>query len=440
MLLIIGVVYIADEVCSQIGGQMQSILAQYIFAPIFGAEVAVGRMSLIGTVISVAGMGLSFIYKPLSDRYGRKIFLVINTFGMGLGLFLVGCATNIPVYCLGAFAIAFFIPNDIQAVYILESAPPKHRGKIFSAIKAMATLGMMLVPVFRKTFMGETTDKWRFVYLACAAFATLGAAFALIFVRESDAFVDKRLSYLTMTEEERAVRKAAEKEKMAQGGFFAAMKYIFKNKQLRWLTIGLGFLNFGQTLNFFYETTMTNGYAARFLEEGMDLTAAKLSAAPFITKALFLFPIGSALFQFAQGFLADKWGRKPTTIIMCASSVICYVLFFIGSRQAWNPYFVGFVTGAFIGSFWAALDVMGAVMVSESSPTNLRSSIISAQSILAAGILVFGPGIALVLVNILGDAYAGIISLCVAIPGMIVALAILLKKIRETKATDLTTL
>ena len=82
-IMIITVIYIADEVTSQIGTPMQTILADQIFAPVFGAEYAVVRMSTLGMITVVFGI-LAFLYKPLSDRLGRKIFPVINTLVWGL--------------------------------------------------------------------------------------------------------------------------------------------------------------------------------------------------------------------------------------------------------------------------------------------------------------------------------------------------------------------
>ena len=43
-------VYICDEVASQIGTQMQSVIASQLFAPIMGEEFAVARMSALSTV------------------------------------------------------------------------------------------------------------------------------------------------------------------------------------------------------------------------------------------------------------------------------------------------------------------------------------------------------------------------------------------------------
>ena len=119
--MIVAIVYIVDEVASQIGTQMQSVIASQLFAPIFGEEVAVARMSLIGQ-LSILAYIVAMLYRPLADKYGRKPFLIINTLGMALGMLLVGVSTGVPVYLIGSLAISLFVPHDIQAIYIQECA------------------------------------------------------------------------------------------------------------------------------------------------------------------------------------------------------------------------------------------------------------------------------------------------------------------------------
>ena len=53
-LFIITVVYMVDELTSQIGPQMQTIIATEIFAPIVGEEFAVARMSAVGITGTIA--------------------------------------------------------------------------------------------------------------------------------------------------------------------------------------------------------------------------------------------------------------------------------------------------------------------------------------------------------------------------------------------------
>lgn len=436
LLLICAVVYIADEVASQIGTQMQSVLAQAIFAPVFGADMAVARMSAFG-VLSQIGTVVAFLYKPLSDRYGRKPFLVINTLGMGLGLFFTSIATNIPVYLIGAAVIALFIPHDMQVVYIFECTPARHRAKAFSGIKAIATLGIMLVPLLRRLFMGADLKGWRIVYIIPALVAAGVAVFALFFARETDAFVAQRLEYLHTSEAERETAKQEKNVEQAQGGLLSALKFCMRNEQLRWLLIGGGFVMWGLLMTMYYETTMVYGYASRFLAKGMELGPAQASAAPFVTQALFWFPVGSALFQFVQGFLSDKWGRKPTLLIMTSSTVASFGLFYLGARLGWTPWLVGFLCGAAIGSYWASTDIAGGIMCSESTPTNLRSSVLAVQPILSILFSVAALGAGLLLINLFGDASAGLVSLGISAPGMLIGLLIISWKVRETKNVNL---
>lgn len=427
LLLICCVVYIADEIASQIGTQMQSVLAQAIFAPVFGADMAVARMSAFG-VLSQIGTIVAFLYKPLSDRYGRKPFLVINTLGMGLGLLFTSIATNIPVYLIGAAVIALFIPHDMQVVYIFECTPARHRAKAFSGIKAVATLGIMLVPLLRRLFMGADIKGWRSVYLVLAFVAAAAAVFALLFARETDAFVAKRLEYLRISDAEREAAKKEKHVEQAQGGFLSAIKFCMRNRQLRWLLIGGGFVMWGLLMTMYYETTMVYGYAARFVAQGMELGLAQASAAPFVTQALF---------QFVQGFLSDKWGRKPTLLIMTSCTAASFGLFTLGARLSWPPWLVGFLCGAAIGSYWASTDIAGGIMCSESTPTNLRSSVLAVQPILSILFSAAALGAGLLLINLFGDASAGLVSLGISAPGMLIGLLIISWKVRETKNVDL---
>lgn len=436
MLFIVCIIYIADEVTSQIGSQMQSVLAQEIFAPIYGADEALAKKSAFA-MFSIIGGALAMLYKPLSDRFGRKLFLVVNTLGMALGLVLTGIATNIPVYLLGGIVIAFFTPHDMQAVYILEAAPRKHRAKIYSVVKAVATLGVTLIPMLRRLLMPEGNNGWRSVYLVCAAFGAVAALVALFAIRESDAFLDERIAYLKMSEEERKVLKSKKDGSGAQGGFFSAVKLCLKNKQLRYLFIAYGFTMWAQIITMYYESTMSNGYAKPFLEQGMELSAALESASPFVTKALLLFPLGSALFQLAQGFFADKWGRRPAAVTMALCSLTSYVLFFVGASQNWIPYLVGFLCGSAVGSYWAAGDIVGAIMPAESAPTNLRASVLTAFPICGVVIGAVGLLTGVALLNIFGDAMVGYISLGIAVLGLSVSFFLLVTRVHDTKNVDI---
>ena len=438
-LFLIGLIYLCDEVVSQIGGQMQSVIASQIFAPIVGEKFAVARMSAYGTLTAVAA-GLAILYKPLSDRFGRHPFLFINTVGMGIACIVISLSTNIPVYLIGTAISAFFTPHDMQAVYIQECAPPEHRARWYSSIKAVATLGMLMIPALRSVFIPDgNLSNWRMVYMLPGLITVAAGIASFFLIRESDAFVDNRLKQLRMTPEEIEAAKRNKQDVQAKGGLIHAVKYVFRNKQVRWLTIAGGFIMAGMLITSYYETIMTYGYAQQYLDAGMDLESAKASASVLVTKALMLFGVGSALFQFFPGFLADAIGRKKTAVVMTGALLASFLIFYFGSANAINPYVIGFFCGAAVGGYWYTGDLV-ALMVTESTPTNLRVSTTTAVNSLSGNMYMFAMIGVMILTNIMGDAAIGKCVLYVTVPAMAIGLLILMFKVKETKGIDLSTI
>lgn len=434
-LFIITVVYMVDELTSQIGSQMQTIIATEIFAPIVGAEFAVARMSALGITGTIAS-ALSFLYKPLSDKFGRKIFLIINTLGMGIGMLLVGISTNIPVYVIGATIMAFFVPHDMQATYIYESTPPKHRGKIYSIIKAIATVCVMLIPVLRNVFISATdSSKWVYVYIIPGTIAFAIAILAIFLMRESDAYIESKLRILKMSDEEKEQAKN-KKEVESSGGLIVGLKCILKNKQLLWLIAVYALQMIAMLMTGYYETIINSGYAKQFLDQGMSLSEANNLAKTIVSQALLLFPIGCALATFVQGFLADKLGRRKAFIIMSVSIVLAFLGFYFGSKFTWNQYLVGLLTGLAVGSVWSAGDIV-ILMIAESSPTKSRASIQSIAPLMAGAPYGIVMGLAILFMNIWGDAIIPAIILSTVVPTLIGAIFILFTKVKETNATKL---
>lgn len=430
-ILVVTVIYIADEIASQIGIQMQTVVATQLFAPVFGSDMAVARLGLIGTIAQV-GSVLAFIYKPLSDKLGRRIFLVINTLGMGLGLLLVSLSTNIPVYAMGACVISFFIPHDMQAVYIQECAPAKHRGKIYSVIKSIATLAIFIIPILRRTFITDTDlSGWRYVYMIPAGIALVAAVVAFLCIRESDVFIANRIKQLT-AEDEGFI-------KPEEGGLINGFKYCFKNKQLLFIMIAGGFLMFGMLVTQNYETIMNYGFAQEYLANGVAQEEALKLAVDHVSKALLLFSVGSAVLQFIPGFIADVFGRKATVIVMSIFMLTFYLLFYFGSRNSWNEYLVGLCCGAAVGSYWATGDMI-TLMCSESAPTGLRVSVATVRPLITGVIYAISMLLMLILSNVLGDAMIGIICLLTVVPGMVLGIIILMLKAKETKGVELDTI
>ena len=94
--------------------------------------------------------------------------------------------------------------------------------------------------------------------------------------------------------------------------------------------------------------------------------------------------------------------------------------------------------GAFVGSFYSTNDVI-LMMIGESSPTNLRSSTMSAQFIVTAIGVAISYVVSLPLITFIGNSVTGIVSFALLVPGFIAALITLVSKTHDTKGIDMDT-
>ena len=123
---------------------------------------------------------------------------------------------------------------------------------------------------------------------------------------------------------------------------------------------------------------------------------------------------------------------------MAALTLTTLLSFTFGAKLAWNPYLVGFLTGACVGSFWSVGDI-NVMMMSESAPTNLRSSVTSSAYVIQAIGTVVGMAILLPTLGVLGNAVISTAALCISAPGILIGLLLVLTQTHETTGTDLET-
>lgn len=435
LVFIITLIYSTDEIASQIGTLMKTEIANDLLSK-FG-ESSVGLLDIL-SILVVPFQALGLLYRPLADRWGRKKFLIINTFGMSFAMLVIFLSNNLFLYFVGACMVQFFIPHDMHVVYIMESSPSKHRARVYSSIKFVANMSVMLIPFLRRMLM-ENASEWRNVYLIPALVGVITSFIALATARETDSFIDSRLRHLRMSDEERRAEKEKADAANAQGGLIPALKFAMKHNQLRWLYITSALANLGFIGTINYQVILTYGYAGN-MASGGKITEAILDSVSTgeVTTALFMFPIGCAVSQVIMGFISDSKGRKTAAITTAVNCLIAFVTFTVGSSLAWNPYLVGFLCGASIGSFYSTNDVL-IMMIGESAPTNLRSSAMSAQFIVTAAGVALSYVIGLPIITLAGNSATGIVSLSLLVPGFIAAFFSLVRKTNETKGIDMDT-
>lgn len=423
LFMILALIYIVDEIASTISIQFQTNIVQEFFVQNMGMEYGEG-LSLLSALgfITYPVTALIVLYRPLADKFGRKPFLIVNTLCMATGLFIVYLSKNIYVYMIGSTLMGFMVSHDMQCVYILECSDEKTRARNYAIVKAVAILGTLLVPLLRDTLMKNVSERWHLVYLVPAIVGFCMALFALLFAKETTTFLVKRIAYLKTTEKERQQQTKEQKEANSQGGIINAIKFAFRHRQLRFLIVTCCCFYLASLATSTYSTVMSQ--SAKMSEEE-------------ITQALYLYPVGNALFTFIAGMLSDRFGRKTTIITMSASAVVCYSAFIAFGVLHLTPYLTGFFIGGFMGSYWGAGDTIGGIMFSESAPTNLRSSVTVINTLLNGIMGGLATIITMVLLPIIPEEMFGYMYLGLTVPGLIAAIIVMWKFVGETRGLDL---
>ena len=424
LLVVLSIVYIVDEVTSAMGSSVQSEVVTEFFVVGRGMEFNKGLAAFTAMSAPLyCTMILMPFYKSLADRYGRKLFLVLNTVGMGVGMGICMNATGPLFYLFGMLVINFVMYNDMQVMYVMECAPEKHRAKLTSLTKAVAILGVTAIPVLRDVFMGDDGSLWRRVFLIPAIVAVVVGLAAIFLLDETPVFVARRLEYLEMTDEQRSAKADSEKQaaQANNGGVGKALKFIFRHRQIRSVALCAMVFMFSTGVTGYYESIMKTG----------GMTTAQ------VTQAMYYIPFCWALMTAIGGFLTDAMGRKKSAILLSAIAFVGLSLFVVASNVGMNPVVVGASYGFFVGGLWSVSDLLCLIVAGESSPTHLRASVLGSMSLLV-GIGSMGSNVA-IMVGMLFVKSIGVLSLCICGPFMLVAMYLLITKVQETKHVDLNT-
>ncbi len=261
--------------------------------------------------------------------------------------------------------------------------------------------------------------------MAMAIASAVVGFLALLFSRESDVFLDSRIAWLEKTPEERAKVLNSKDESKAQGGFITAVKYAMKNKQLRWIMIGVAIVEIAYSCCNNYGNVLNNGVFGQGA-----LTQAQA------TEVGFWFPFSCAIITMIYGFVADKLGRKFAATMLMALATAGFIVEFIALYLGWPLFVVGLALGVVLGTDWANGDVY-AIMAGESCPTNLRASIMSCYSLFFGVGMILSMAITAIVPALIGKANIAMAYFFVAVPAWIIGIALLLTTVKETNGTDL---
>ena len=401
---------ITNELSSNISTFIQSSVVNEFYVR-QGLSYEAGLARFTGLSISVSMLALlSVFYKPLADVLGRKAVLCVNTAATAAGMLLIFASPTVVVYCLGTAVCSFFTQNDVQMVYILETAPKDRGAGLFGLIKSFGILGLLIIPILRQTVMNNDAARWRSLYLAPAVVCILICVLLLLFCRESRLFLDRRISFLEHGKER--------KESSGNLSLGASIRYILKNQNLRASIIAYSFYGLCSMAAYMYvESIMTtNGMTAED-----------------VTKALYVYPFVYAAMSFLGGGAADRWGRKAVVVTTGGFVAAGFLMFVWGCARGWDPILVGFLNGIYLGGYWVCGDYIS-VLFLEKVPTQLRASVLAGANVLMMAGCFLGIAAQMLLMLKVG---LNLASLLIIVPCISCCVLVIAFRVKETRGTDL---
>ncbi len=425
LLIILTVIYIADEISSNMNGVMRPFMIFDLFkvpnadttSEVYGNAVSVMAIATIPTYILTA---VNPLYRTLADRFGRKIFLFINTLSMGLGMLICMIAPNPYIFVIGTCITGFFTPNDMQVIYLMETAPKEHRAKLCSITKGIGLLSVSLIGVLRSAFYDPSNlPSWRMVYLIPVIGTVAIAVIAYLFTRETPVFLERRIGYLRKTDEERASELSEGQN--SSGGIREAVRYIIHSKQLRMVAIVL--FVFSMAIAF-------SGYSTEILLAGGHMTDANMNLFYIVE------PIVYAVFAFFSGFFTDALGRKNAGVLFGICAIVGMFFFVFGARWGIGAIPLSIANGLMFGGLWSLSDLLFLVLPGESAPTRIRATVMAVISYMYFSNMLVSMLVG-IFYNKIGSARIGIFELCFFIPIILFSIIFLKLKVKETKDTDL---
>jgi SP family arabinose:H+ symporter-like MFS transporter len=333
--------------------------------------------ALLGCIIGVSFSG------KLSDKYGRKIVLILSAF-----LFLasaLGCMFSNSFEVLVIFrligGLGIGVASMVSPLYISEFSPSRYRGMMVSLYQLALTLGIVLA-YFSNAYLADhvsdpytgktmqtifSTEVWRGM-LGLGAVPAIIFLISLLMVPESPRWLllkgrdQKAHQVLVKIDGEEAANREIAAFKAQSDSGESPLKELFKPIFRKALYIGL-------LLPFLSQVCGINAviyYGPRILEQaGFTLNSALGGQ---VTIGLV-----NVVFTFVAIFTIDKWGRKPLLYVGIGGAVLSLLI--IGSLFALGitagPWILIFIL-VFIACFAFSFGPVCWVIVGEIFPNAVR--------------------------------------------------------------------
>ncbi|MBN2154808.1 MAG: MFS transporter [Candidatus Lokiarchaeota archaeon] len=311
--------------------------------------------STMALVVALASIGMLFVVinQVLADVFGRRIFLFITMFGMGVASLVIFFSQSIIQYGISLFFLYIFFSSDIWTIYISEECRKERRGLNLNLILVFGVIGALLVPTFRSIFLPEdTSTNWQ--GMTYFAFLAIPISFLVIWIKET-----RKFDELKKTQ----TQKATPKENLR--------KFIKPfGRKYRTAFLPILVMSFLQGLNYTFIQLGEAFISDHITGEQVNWVITAMGVAAIIGYLL-------------TGILSDTIGRKPMFIIYSILLPASIALSVFGATSSYA--FIALLIGASLASltYWS-LGVVNRLISIEILPTDIRGTGTAIRSVLTA--------------------------------------------------------
>ena len=296
-------------------GELRAVLLNQLKGSFHVGTAAIGAASIpIG-----AGQFVAFFGVLAADRIGRRPVLMWSV--LGYTAFTTLTALSWSLWSFAAFQCAaqVFIGAEfgVAVTLLAEEVPPERRGRYLSLLLLVSPLGAVMAGLLVALGFLHNGLGWRAFFLL-AAVPLLVVFFARRRLRESEAFLvarkaqapRRRRSVAQLVVGSLAVFRGAARPRILAVGAIAFLQGLASAAAVGWWTY----------------------YAEHERHFGTTAAGAFFAAAALV----------SVLGYLACGRMADRVGRRPTSVVYIIGAAICTVVTFqVSDRWLMLPFLVG---------------------------------------------------------------------------------------------------
>jgi len=378
----------------------------------------------IGSIIAINlfGWGVGGVVGGiLADYIGRKKMMIISILAYSIMTGLSSFAWDFWSFAILRFLVGVAVGSEwaTGSSMMAELWPDNARGKGAGLMQCGLGLGFFIASVTWLYISPMGPDAWRYMYLigVLPALLTLWIRRA---IPESELWEEvnkKRIAAINLQKNGNELND--DQSKLAK----FTLVDLFTDKSLRKQTIVIFLMSLTTTVGFWGISTWVPPFIA-------SIAGASGKLAPqWASYAGMAYTAGSVTGYIAFGFLADKFGRKPVTIIFFLISLIMTPVFFFLTKDLTWLLMLAFITAAFANGQYTWMPVW----IPELYPTRIRATALAFAFNAPRFIAFLGPLLAgSMIVAFGGFGKAAMVLASIYILGILVT-----PMLRETKGQSL---